>query len=548
MSDTHETLITIDHIESAEQLTGLNFTPEERQQMLKILNDRLSQYETIHNTSLDNSLPMSLMFNVNVTDSNPVDVPRSYLMSAQPLVTRPDNLEEVAFYPVTQLAELVRTRQVTSVELTEMYLARLKKYDEVLECVVTLTEDLAMQQAQRADDEIQRGYYRGPLHGIPWGAKDLLAVKEHKTTWGAMPFKDQTIDMDATVVQRLEEAGAVLIAKLTMGALAYGDVWFDGTTKNPWDVSEGSSGSSAGPGSATAAGLVGFSIGTETMGSIVSPSTRCGVSGLRPTFGRVSRHGAMALSWSMDKIGPMCRSVEDCALVYSAIYGPDGNDMTVTPQPFTWNPALDPHSLRVGYVPSAFEATEAGEGDSDNALQSHKALERINQMNSAMVLDVMREQGFDLIPIDLPRTDMNALFVILVAEAAAAFDKITRDNRDDMLKRQDDEAWANIFRAARFIPAVEYINASRIRTQLMHDMARVMQDVDVFVVPSFGANALQITNYTGHPTVVVPNGFTDKHTPTSISFIGGLYKEAETLAVAKAYQDATDWHQQYPQL
>lgn len=360
-----------------------------------------------------------------------------------------------------------------------------------------------------------------------------------------MPYKDQMIDMDALVVKRLEEAGAVLIAKLTLGALAYGDVWFGGLTKNPWDVSEGSSGSSAGPGSATAAGLVGFSIGTETMGSIVSPSTRCGVSGLRPTFGRVSRHGAMALSWSMDKIGPMCRSVEDCALVFSAIYGPDGQDMTVTPQPFTWNPALNPRTLKVGYVASAFEVDE---NNSDDNSQSEKASERVNLVNGAAVLDVMREQGFDLIPIDLPKTDMNALFVILIAEAAAAFDEITRDNRDDLLKRQDDEAWANIFRAARFIPAVEYINANRIRTKLMTDMAKVMQDIDVFIVPSFAGNALNITNYTGHPTVVVPNGFTDKHTPTSISFIGGLYKEAETLAVAKAYQDATDWHLQYPQL
>ena len=548
MSDTQETPITPEHIESAEQLSGLTFTPEERQQMLTILSGRLANYEAIHNTPLENSVPMALMFNVNVNDSNPADVPRSYPMSAQSTVIRPENLEDVAFYTLTQLAELIRTRQVTSVELTEMYLSRLKRYNEVLECVVTFTEELAMELARRADDEIQAGYYRSPLHGIPWGAKDLLAVKGYKTSWGAMPYKDQTVDMDSLVVQRLEEAGAVLIAKLTLGALAYGDVWFGGVTKNPWDVSEGSSGSSAGPGSATAAGLVGFSIGTETLGSIVSPSTRCGISGLRPTFGRVSRHGAMALSWSMDKIGPMCRGVEDCALVFSAIYGPDGQDMTVTAQPFTWNPALNPRKLRVGYVASAFEATKAGEDDTENASESDKALERINLINSTAVLDVMREQGFDLIPIDLPKTDMNSLILILLAEGAAAFDEITRDNRDDLLTRQDDEAWANTFRAARFIPAVEYINANRIRTQLMYDMARVMQDVDVFIVPTFGGNALQITNYTGHPTVVVPNGFTDKHTPTSISFIGGLYKEAETLAVAKAYQDATDWHLQYPQL
>lgn len=546
MADNDNNTISIDNIESAEKLIGLDFTPEERQQMLETLNNRLSEYETIRNTPIANSVPMSLSFNVNVSDPNPPNVPRSYPMSAEAPVTRPDNLEDVAFYTVTQLAELIRTRQVTSVELTEMYLDRLERYDKPLECVVTLTTEIALEQANRADEEIQNGYYRGPLHGIPWGAKDLLATKGYKTTWGAMPFKDQMIDMDATVVQRLEAAGAVMVAKLTLGALAYGDIWFDGVTKNPWDLSEGSSGSSAGPGSATAAGLVGFSIGTETLGSIVSPSTRCGITGLRPTFGRVSRHGAMALCWSMDKIGPMCRSVEDCALVFSAIYGPDGHDMTVTPQPFTWNPALDPRTLRIGYVASAFESADAGEGDSDTPLQALEPLERANQENSSAVLDVMRQQGFDLIPIELPETDMQSLFLILIAEGAAAFDEITRNNQDDTMQWQDDGAWPNTFRAGRFITAIEYINAGRIRTQLMHDMAAVMQEIDVFVVPSFGGNALQITNYTGHPTVVVPNGFTDKHTPTSISFIGGLYKEVETLAVAKAYQDVTDWHLHYP--
>ena len=349
--------------------------------------------------------------------------------------------------------------------------------------------------------------------------------------------------MDATVVQRLEAAGAVLIAKLTLGALANGDVWYGGTTKNPWDTSEGSSGSSAGSGAATAAGLVGFAIGTETMGSIVSPSTRCGVSGLRPTFGRVSRYGAMALSWSMDKIGPMCRSVEDCALVFSAIYGPDGLDMSLTPEPFSWDPALDPRQLRIGYVASAFEP-EAAETDDEE----QQALNRITLENSLAALDVLRAEGFELMPIELPATDVSGLWLILAAEAAAAFDQITRDGAVDTMARQDDSAWPNVFRAARLIPAVEYVNANRVRTQLIADMARLMGEVDVFISPSFGGNTMQITNFTGHPTVVVPNGFTDRRTPTSISFVGGLYREAETLAVAKAYQDATDWHQQYPNL
>ena len=363
---------------------------------------------------------------------------------------------------------------------------------------------------------------------------------------GAEPYQNQQIDEDATVIKRLEEAGAVLIAKLTLGALAYGDIWFGGVTKNPWDITEGSSGSSAGSGSATAGGLVGFAIGTETLGSIVSPSTRCGVTGLRPTFGRVSRTGAMVVSWSMDKIGPMCRSVEDCALVFSAIYGPDGQDLTVRSIPFAWNPQLDPRKLRVGYVESAFSAAEQRENDSDKVLEALDPMQRVNHKNSKAVLDVLRSQGFELIPIAMPDYDMQPLFMILLAEAAAAFDEITRDNLDDSMTWQADEAWPNSFRAARFIPAVEYIQANRIRLKITREMAQIMETVDVFVAPSFGGNVLTLTNLTGHPAVVVPNGFTEKHTPTSITFIGGLYKETETLAVAKAYQDATDFHRQYP--
>ena len=533
--------ISPDHIAAAQRLLDLNFTPDQHNQMLEILTGRREQYAGIRAAELDNSVPMALNFSVSTPGHAPAPVPRSYAMSAQPAVTRPAELEDAAFYTVTQLAELIRSRQVSSLELTEMYLARLKRYDPLLKCVAAYTEDLAIEQATRADDEIARGLYRGPLHGIPWGAKDLLATRGYPTQWGAKPYEGQQLDVDATVVQRLEDAGAVLIAKLTLGALANGDVWYGGTTKNPWDASEGSSGSSAGSGAATAAGLVGFAIGTETMGSIVSPSTRCGVTGLRPTFGRVSRYGAMALSWSMDKIGPMCRSVEDCALVFSAIYGPDGHDLTVTPEPFHWDPALDPKGLRVGYVASGFEP-EAAETDDEEK----QALYRVTLENSVAALDVMREAGFDLLPIELPARNTSGLWMILAAEAAAAFDAITRDGRVDTMARQDDSAWPNVFRAARFIPAVEYINANRIRTQLMADMAQVMAAVDVFIVPSYGAKAMEITNFTGHPTVVLPNGFTDHGSPTSISFIGGLHQEAETLAVAKAYQDASDWHRQYP--
>ncbi len=537
--------ITPEHIAAAQTLLDLDFSPEQLAQMLEIVNGRREQYAAVRAADLDNSVPMALHFNVDVADPDPAPVPRTYAMSAQPTVTRPADLEEAAFYPVTQLAELIRSRQVTSLELTEMYLARLKRYDPALKCVAAYTEELAIAQATRADAEIARGLYRGPLHGVPWGAKDLLATRGYPTQWGAAPYKDQVIDLDATVVQRLEEAGAVLIAKLTLGALANGDVWYGGMTRNPWDTSEGSSGSSAGPGAATAAGLVGFSIGSETLGSIVSPSTRCGLSGLRPTFGRVSRYGAMALSWSMDKIGPMCRSVEDCALVFSAIYGPDGHDLSISPEPFTWDPALDPKSLRVGYLEKGFQLDDSALADKD---ADQVAYIEATLRNSLATLDDMRAAGYDLIPIDLPARDTGGLWTILAAEAAAAFDQITRDGRVDTMARQDNSAWPNVFRAARFIPAVEYINANRLRTLLMADMARVMADVDVFIAPSQGANVLPITNFTGHPTVVLPNGFSDKGTPTSISFIGGLYQEAETLAVAKAYQDATDWRRRYPDL
>ncbi|MCY4248617.1 MAG: amidase, partial [Chloroflexi bacterium] len=432
MSDS---AISPEQIAAAESLLSLEFSPAQREQMLKILSERRDQYASIRAADLDNSVPLSLNFSVGTSDPAPVEVPRTYAMSAQPPATRPADLEAAAFYTVTQLAELIRSRQVTSLELTEMYLRRLKRYDPVLQCVAAYTEEMALAQAKRADSEIARGLYRGPLHGIPWGAKDLLATRGYPTQWGAMPYKDQQLDVDATVVQRLEAAGAVLVAKLTLGALANGDVWYGGTTKNPWDTSEGSSGSSAGAGAATAAGLVGFSIGSETMGSIVSPATRCGATGLRPTFGRVSRHGAMALSWSMDKLGPMCRSVEDCALVFSAIYGPDGLDMTVNSEPFTWDPALDPKKLRIGYVASAFEAADAGETTAHHRDEGEE-LQRVNQINSAATLDAMRAQGFELMPINLPDMEMSGLWLILVAEAAAAFAQIPRDGRFPAVKGQ----------------------------------------------------------------------------------------------------------------
>ncbi len=513
---------------AAEELIGLSFTDTERTLMLDGLQEYRAQYEQLRKLTLDNSVPPAIAFDPRLPGQTFETARQPFRMSAVEVPPLPADLEEVAFWPITQLAGLIRSRQVTSLALTEMYLRRLKRYDPILHCVITLTEDLALQQAKRADEEIASGHYRGPLHGIPWGAKDLLATRDIPTTWGAMPYKDQMIDLNATVVERLEAAGAVLLAKLSVGALAWGDVWFGGTTRTPWNTEEGSSGSSAGSGAATAAGLVGFAIGTETLGSIVSPSTQCRVTGLRPTFGRVSRYGAMALSWTMDKIGPMCRSVEDCALVFDAIYGPDGKDPVVTDYAFNWKPDVKITDLRIGYLKSAFEEDHESKALDDEALA------------------VLRSLGVDLIPVTLPDFPVEAISFILESEAAAAFDELTRSNRDDLMVRQSKDAWPNVFRQARLISAVEYIQAQRVRTLIMRAMDEVMAGIDVYVAPSFGGKTLLLTNMTGHPAVVVPNGADEQGKSSSITFTGKLYGEASALAAAKAYQDATDFHLRRP--
>ena len=406
-----------------------------------------------------------------------------------------------------------------------------------------------------ADAEIRAGRYRGPLHGIPYGAKDLLAVEGTRTTWGAEPYRTQTIDATATVVRKLTDAGAVLVAKLTLGALAWGDVWYGGMTRNPWRPEQGSSGSSAGPASAVSAGLVPFAIGTETWGSIVSPSARCGVTGLRPTFGRVSRAGAMALSWSMDKIGPICRSVEDCAVVFETIRGADGLDQSVYEAPFAYRPDVDLRGLRIGYLTELFGEKDVDDADSDGEAGDEDPRAAAGRALDRATLATLRALGAELIPVgnhdtarvrwigDVP---VSSLSFVLTAEAAAAFDALTLSDRDELLVRQIRWAWPNVFRASRFIPAVEYIQANRARYLLVQQMSRVMQEIDVYVAPSFGGDNLLLTNLTGHPCVVVPNGFVEPDQPHSISFIGDLFDEATVLAVAKAYQDATDFHRQQP--
>jgi Asp-tRNA(Asn)/Glu-tRNA(Gln) amidotransferase A subunit family amidase len=534
VQDQEEPRITKEMLADAEAIAGLEFTDEENEMMLEGVNRRLQAYETIRGLELANGVPLALYFDP-VPPGETVTRERGVSRRSDVRVDRlPSDLEEVAFWPVTRLAKAIETRRLSSVQLTTMYLERLKKYGPKLECVVTLTEERALEQARRADDEIAAGNYRGPLHGIPWGAKDLLAVPGYRTTWGAEPYKEQVIDEVATVVRRLDQAGAVLVAKLTLGALAMGDVWYGGRTRNPWNYEQGSSGSSAGPAAATAAGLVGFSIGTETLGSIVSPCTRCGTTGLRPTFGRVSRYGAMALSWSMDKIGPICRSVEDCALVLEAIYGPDGLDLSVVDVPFDWDAELDVGDLRIAYVKSAFERERERQAE-------WKSFDEA-------VLDTLRSLGLELTPIELPDQPVGAMRTILSVEAAAAFDELTRSGRDDLMKRQDQGAWPNSFRQSRMVPAVEYIQANRARTLALEAMADLMSQIDVYVVPSYGGINLTLTNLTGHPCVVLPDGFQEAGTPTSISFIGKLYGESETLAVARAYQEATDFHLRHPEL
>jgi Asp-tRNA(Asn)/Glu-tRNA(Gln) amidotransferase A subunit family amidase len=524
--------ISVVAVEYAEKLVGLNLEYKERKQMLEDLDGLKRSYEQIRQVPLPNSVPPALQFSPQLSAEKPAAASKRMTPLRLPAAVMPADRSDLAFYSLTQLAALIRARKITSTELTRFYLDRLKTYGPHLQCVVTLTEELALQQAGRADREIAAGRWRGPLHGIPWGAKDLLATKGIRTTWGAAPYKDRIFDEDATVVKKLEEAGAVLVAKLSLGELAWGDVWFNGQTRNPWNLEQGSNGSSAGSASAVAAGLVGFALGSETWGSIISPSTRCGTSGLRPTFGQVSRNGAMALAWSMDKIGPICRTAEDCALVFDAIRGPDGLDLTVTNHPFNWNPALDLKSIRVGFYEKAFE----------------KEKDSRSKQNDLGVLDVLRSLGVNLEPVDMPRLPIEPLSLILSAEAAAAFDDLTRGNADDLLVRQVRDAWPNVFRQARFIPAVEYIQANRIRTLLMRDMADRLKAVDVFVTPSFGGDVLLLTNLTGHPAVVVPDGFDEKGTPTSISFVGNLYQEAKTVRLAKAFQEATDFHLQHPPL
>ncbi len=532
ISQSKDKIITQQVVANAEKIMGLNFTSAEQDSMLNALNDRLESYQTIRKIHLNNNVPPAILFNPIPEDFNLPRGKSSFQMSDYSKTKMPQNINDLAYFTIGQLAYLLKTRQVTSVELTKLFIKRLKKYSPELHCTITLTQDLAMKEAKEADREIADGKYSGPLQGIPFGVKDLLATQGYKTTWGAGAYKNQTIDENATVVKRLENAGGVLVAKLSMGALAMGDVWFGGKTRNPWDTTQGSSGSSAGPAAAVSAGLVPYAIGTETWGSIVSPSTRCGDTGLRPTYGRVSRTGAMTLSWSMDKIGPICRDVEDCAIVFNSIYGPDGVDQTLYDLPFNYKPGINLKGLKIGYLADDFNKNY-----------------RFKTQDS-LTIEELKKLGVSLIPIKLPNLPVNDISFVLDAEAAAAFDELTRSNRDELLVRQNKYAWPNIFRAARFIPAVEYLNANRIRYLLIQRMNKMFKNnkIDMYLAPSQEGDNSLVTNLTGHPLVVVPNGFTKNGHPASITFVGQLFNEGRILAAARAYQDATGFQLKHPSM
>ncbi len=583
---------TPEMIDQAAILAGIGpFTAEQKQMMIDGLVDQNGSCKAIRKLKIPNSVAPAYVFHPlppakpiaddadNPCKSEVRNEGGSILFH---LPDPPARIEDVAFATVRDLGLLLLNRKITSLALTQMYLDRLKRYDSKLHFVITLTEDRALAQAKAADAEIAAGKYRGPLHGIPWGAKDLLAVKGYPTTWGAGGFEHQSFDEDATVVQRLDAAGAVLVAKFTLGALAMGDKWFGGRTRNPWNPEQGSSGSSAGSASAVSAGCVAFAIGSETLGSISSPCTRCGDTGLRPTFGFVPRTGAMALSWTMDKLGPICRSVEDCALVLQAIHGPDGKDASVYPASFDWNPGFDWHKLRIGYLKSAFDepkplelkdapATETAEEKKKREKENEdrktaRARSDYDRRYDLAALDKLRSMGVSLIPVELPKLPYGAMTPLLGAEAAAAFDDLTLSGRDKLLTEQGPDDWPNEFRVARFYPAVEYIQANRARTLAIQQVSALFEQVDIIVTPTSGVQ-LVATNLTGHPAIILPNGLRGDDAPTppkadagdddniggpgtpvSLTFLAGHYQDAKLAAFARAYQEETGFHKVHPKL
>jgi Asp-tRNA(Asn)/Glu-tRNA(Gln) amidotransferase A subunit family amidase len=518
-------------IQTAGKLFSIRFTEAEVDSMYLLIRQRNLQYNRRYQQKLENSVPMSLWQSPVLPGMQFETIQKQVKWDLPKNVSMPANKTDLAFYSVLQLASLIKSKKITSVELTQFFIDRIKKWGDTLQCVISITEEIAMQQARTADAEIAAGKYRGPLHGIPYGLKDLFAVKGTKTTWGASVYKDQVIDEDAYVYTKLKEAGAVLVAKFTLGALAQGDWWFGGRTKNPWNQNFGSSGSSAGSASATVAGLVPFAIGTETLGSIVSPSHTNGATGLRPTFGAVSRTGGMTLCWSLDKTGPICRNAEDAAVVFYYIKGTDGRDPGAVNMPFNYSVKTDIKKLRIGYAKNFFDRIK------DTTANEWKVIKAFEQM------------GVQLIPVNFPDTaayPYDIVGITLASECAAAFDELTRTDLDDQLTRQNRNDWPNYFRAARFIPAVEYVNAQRHRYLLMKKMQEFFTTVDVVITPTYAGSQLAITNLTGHPALCMPTGFNRQGLPTSITLLGNLYGEANLLSVGKALQLNTGWENVHP--
>ena len=515
-------------VKSGAKIIDIEFSDQEIEMMLADLKDNIIDFKKMHSLKLNNNVGMSIAQRL----TPPIEKQEKIKWKYNKKITLPANTNDLAFYSIKDLGSLLRNKSISSVELTTFFINRIKKFGDTLQCVVSLTESIAMEQARKADEDFKKGIDKGPLQGIPYGLKDLFAVKQTKTTWGAEPYKNQIIEEDAYVYNRLQEAGAVLVAKFTLGALAMGDYWFGGRTKNPWNLNYGSSGSSAGSASATVAGLIPFAIGTETHGSIISPSSTCGATGLRPTFGSVSRSGAMTLSWSLDKIGPICRTAEDAATVFSFIHGTDGNDLSAVNRSFNLSNISGVKNLKIAFAKNHFE--------------------RLDSTSSQEwgVIRALREQGIEVKPMILPDTDIykfDLIGMVIGAEAAAAFDEFTRIGLDDQMTRQTRFDWPNYFRTSRMIPAVEYVNANRHRSIVMQKMNEAMEPWDVIITPSFGNRQLAITNLTGHPALCMPIGFNKQGLPVSITFLSNLFREEELLEAGTYFQSITNHEDKHPE-
>lgn len=515
-------------VKSGAKIIDIEFSDQEIEMMLADLKDNIIDFKKMHSLKLNNNVGMSIAQRL----TPPIEKQEKIKWKYNKKITLPANTNDLAFYSIKDLGSLLRNKSISSVELTTFFINRIKKFGDTLQCVVSLTESIAMEQARKADEDFKKGIDKGPLQGIPYGLKDLFAVKQTKTTWGAEPYKNQIIEEDAYVYTRLQEAGAVLVAKFTLGALAMGDYWFGGRTKNPWNLNYGSSGSSAGSASATVAGLIPFAIGTETHGSIISPSSTCGATGLRPTFGSVSRSGAMTLSWSLDKIGPICRTAEDAATVFNFIHGTDGNDLSAVNRSFNLSKISGVKNLKIAFAKNHFE--------------------RLDSTSSQEwgVIRALREQGIGVSPMILPDTDIykfDLIGMVIGAEAAGAFDEFTRIGMDDQMTRQTRFDWPNYFRTSRMIPAVEYVNANRHRTIMMQKMNEAMEPWDVIITPSFGNRQLAITNLTGQPALCMPIGFNKQGLPVSITFLSNLFREEELLQAGTYFQSITNHEDKHPE-